>query len=137
MAQNMEHQNLDRELKADRDMEGIAGTAETVWEKTAAEMETAWEKVAVRKKTEMETTKKMVQAERTIAKMEKRMVETEMAVEATQKTAAVNEKTEWESLYQNRHNTCQTDGRMSLYNLKMKSRNRNLYTSDHFGIKRK
>jgi hypothetical protein len=33
------------------------------------------------------------------------------------KTATVNKKTKWESLYQNCHNIHQTDGRMILYNL--------------------
>jgi hypothetical protein len=35
----------------------------------------------------------------------------------------VNEKTEWESLYQNRRNTRQMDGRMILYNLKKRKTN--------------
>jgi hypothetical protein len=38
-------------------------------------------------------------------------------VKETRKIAAVNEKTKWESLYQNRRNIRQTDGRMVLYNL--------------------
>jgi hypothetical protein len=43
---------LDRKLKAERDMERIAGTADT-----------AWEKAAVGKKTEMETGKTTAQTE--------------------------------------------------------------------------
>jgi hypothetical protein len=35
---------------------------------------------------------------------------------------AVNEKMKWESSYQNCHNTCQTDSRMILYNLKQKKK---------------
>jgi hypothetical protein len=36
---------------------------------------------------------------------------------------AVNEKMEWESLYQNHCNTHQTDSRTILYNLKKKEMN--------------
>jgi hypothetical protein len=35
----------------------------------------------------------------------------------------VNKKMEGESLYQNCHNTCQTDGRTILYTLKQKKTN--------------
>jgi hypothetical protein len=63
------HQNLGRKLKAEWDTEGIVGTAET-----------AWEKAAVGTKTEMETEKKTTQMEKTMAKMEKRMVETRQTV---------------------------------------------------------
>jgi hypothetical protein len=73
MAQNTEEeergteqQNLDRKLNAEQDMEGITGTAETVWEKAAAETETAWEKAAVGKKMEMA---------KTTAQITKRMAE--------------------------------------------------------------
>jgi hypothetical protein len=55
--QGTEHQNLDKKLNAERDMERIAGMVET-----------AWEKVAMGKKTEM--AKKT-----TTAQMEKRTVE--------------------------------------------------------------
>jgi hypothetical protein len=58
------------------------------------------------------------------AAMEKRAAETEETLEQMQKTVAVNEKTEWESLYQNHHNTHQTDGRTILYTLKKKKMNR-------------
>jgi hypothetical protein len=107
MAQNTEHQNLDQKLNAERDTERIAGTVETVWEKAAAEMETAWEKTA----------KTMVQTEKGTAEMRKRTVK-------TWKTVKVNKKTEGGSLYQNRHNTRQTDGRTILYTLKQKETNR-------------
>jgi hypothetical protein len=40
MAQNVEHQNLDWKLNAEQDMEGIAGTAEIVWEKMAVGTQT-------------------------------------------------------------------------------------------------
>jgi hypothetical protein len=53
-------------------MEGIVGTAETVWEKAA-----------VGTKTEMETEKKTMLMEKTMAKMEKRTVETKQTVEET------------------------------------------------------
>jgi hypothetical protein len=112
MAQNVEHQNLDRKLKAELGMEGIVGMAETTWEKTA-----------VGTQMEMETEKKTVQAEKTMAKMEKRTVEMEKTVEGTRKTAAANEKTEWESLYQNRCNTHPMAGRTILYNSKKKKTN--------------
>jgi hypothetical protein len=102
--QGAEHQNLDKKLNVEWDMERTAGMAET-----------AWEKVAVEKKIEMEMTK-------TMAWTEKRMVKTEKTVEGTRKTAVVNENTKWESLYQNCHNTRQTDGRMILYNLKQKKK---------------
>jgi hypothetical protein len=107
---------LDRKLKAEQDMEGSAGTVETSWENTAVGTETAWE-------IETETEKKTAQTEKTTAKTEKRTVETEKTVEGTRKTVVVNKKTEWESLYQNHHNTCQTDGRTILYNLKKKKLN--------------
>jgi hypothetical protein len=55
--------------------------------------------------------------------MEKRTAEMEESVGRTQKTMAVNEKMEWESLYQNCHNTCQTDGRIILYKLKKRKMN--------------
>jgi hypothetical protein len=122
MARNAGHQNLDRKLKVEWDTEGITGMVETAWEKTAVgtetvwEMETAWEKAAVGIKMEMGTEKKTAQTEKTTAKMEKRMVEMEKTVEGTWKTA-VNKKTEWESLYQNRCTTRQTDGRTILYDL--------------------
>jgi hypothetical protein len=51
------------------------------------------------------------------SKMEKRMVEMKQTAKGARKTTAVNEKTEWESLYQNCCNTHQTDGRTILYNL--------------------
>jgi hypothetical protein len=60
-------------------------------------------------KTEMEIAKTMAQMEKTM--------------EGTRKTAAVNEKMEWESLYQNCCNTRQTDSRMILYNVKQKKTN--------------
>jgi hypothetical protein len=47
----------------------------------------------------------------------KRMVKTRKTVKETRKIAAVNEKMKWESLYQNRRNIHQTDGRTILYNL--------------------
>jgi hypothetical protein len=124
MARNAEHQNLDRKSKVEWDMEGIVGTAETAWEKTAAGMETAWEKAAVGTKTETETEKKTAQTKKTTETTEKRIVETEKTVEGTRQTAAVNEEMEWKSLYQNRRNTCQTDGRTILYTLKKKKTNR-------------
>jgi hypothetical protein len=124
MAQNAEHQNLDRKLKAEWDTEGIAGTAETAWEKMAVGMETAWEKAVVGKKTETETEKTMAQMEKTMVEMQKRTVGTQKTAEGTRKTTVVNEKTEWESLYQNHHNTHQMDGRTILYNLKQKKTNR-------------
>jgi hypothetical protein len=40
----------------------------------------------------------------------------------TRKTSAVNQKTEGESLYQNRHNTRHTDGRTIPYTLKKKKK---------------
>jgi hypothetical protein len=45
-------------------------------------------------------------------------------VKVTRKTAGVNKKMEGGSLYQNRHNTRQTDGRTILYTLKQKKTNR-------------
>jgi hypothetical protein len=78
--------------------------------------ETVWEKVAVGEKTETETKK-------TMAQMEKRMVNMRKTAEGTRKTAVVNKKTEGESLYQNRRNTHQTDGRTILYTLKKKKLN--------------
>jgi hypothetical protein len=104
----MEHQDLDRKLKAERDMEGIMGTAETAWEKAVVG-------------NEMEKT--TAQMEKTTVEMQKRMGMTKQTAEGTRKTAVVNEKTEWESLYQNHHNTRQTDGRTILYNLKKKKMN--------------
>jgi hypothetical protein len=68
--------------------------------------------------------KKTTQTEKTTAKMEKRMVETKQTVEGTWKTTMVNKKMEWEFLYQNHHNTRQTDGRMILYNSKKGKMNR-------------
>jgi hypothetical protein len=111
MAQNVEHQNLDRKLKVEWDTENIAGTAET-----------AWEKMAVEKKTEIETEKAMAQMEKTMVETQKRTAETGQTAEGTQKTTVVNEKMEW-SLYQNHRNTRQTDGRTILYNLKKKKLN--------------
>jgi hypothetical protein len=87
----VEHQNLDRKLKAEWNMEGSVGIVGT-----------AWEKAAVGPKMEMEMEKKT---------MWKRTAVTE------------NEKTEWESLYQNRCNTRQMDGRTILYNLKKRKTN--------------
>jgi hypothetical protein len=52
-----------------------------------------------------------------------RTVKTRKTVKGTRKTMAVNKKTEGESLYQNHHNTCQTDGRTILYTLKKKKLN--------------
>jgi hypothetical protein len=69
--------------------------------------------------TEME--KKMGQTKKTTAKTEKRTVEMRQTVEGTRKTAAANKKMEWESLYQNHHNTHQMDSRTILYNLKKKT----------------
>jgi hypothetical protein len=119
MAQNaeqegwgVEHQNLDKKLKVEQDMERIVGLAET-----------AWGKAAVGNKTETETNKTTAQMEKKIVETQKRTVGTEKTVEGTRKTAVVNEKTEWGSLYQNRRNTRQTDGRMILYNLKKKKLN--------------
>jgi hypothetical protein len=96
MAQNaeqegwgVEHQNLDKKLNAEWDMERIAGMAET------AKMAEMW----------------------------KRMVKMRKIAEGTRKTAVVNKKTKGESLYQNRHNTHQMDGRSILYNLKQKKLN--------------
>jgi hypothetical protein len=93
-------------------MERIVGMAET-----------AWEKAAVGNKTEMETKKTTVQTEKKMVETQKRTVGMEKTVEGTRRTAAVNEKTEWGSLYQNRRNTRQTDGRTILYNLKKKKLN--------------
>jgi hypothetical protein len=62
------------------------GMAETAWEKAAVGMETETEKKTTQKRT---------------AEMEKRTAAMEKTVEGTRKTTAVNEKTEWESLYQN------------------------------------
>jgi hypothetical protein len=97
----MEYQNLHKKLNAEWDTERITGTAET-----------AWEKVAVGKKTE--TAKTTAQTEKRTVEMWKRMINMWKTAEETQKTAVVNK---WESLYQNRHNTRQMDGRMILYNL--------------------
>jgi hypothetical protein len=83
--------------------------------------ETAWEKAAVGKKTEM--AKIMAQTEKRTVETQKRTVKTWKTTERTRKTAVVNKKTEGESLYQNRHNTHQTDGRTILYNLKQKKLN--------------
>jgi hypothetical protein len=74
--------------------------------------------------TEMEMEKTMVRTEKTTGETQKRKVKTEKTMEGTQKTAAVNEKMKWESLYQNRRNTHQMDGRTILYNLKQKKTNR-------------
>jgi hypothetical protein len=52
------------------------------------------------------------------------MVNMRKTVTGTRKTARVNKKTEGGSLYQNRHNTRQTDGRTILYTLKKKKLNR-------------
>jgi ABC-type Fe3+-citrate transport system substrate-binding protein len=90
-------------------------------EESVGTVETVWEKMAVGTKTEME--KKMTQTEKTTAKTEKRMVETQQTIEGTRETIVVNEKTEWEYLYQNRCNIRQTDGRMILYNLKKRKMN--------------
>jgi hypothetical protein len=109
---DVEQQNLDRKLNAERDTERIAGTAETAWEKTA-----------VGNKMEMEKNKTTVQAEKRTARMRKRTVKMRKTVKGIRKTAAVNEKMEGESLYQNRHNTHQTDGRTILYTLKKKKLN--------------
>jgi hypothetical protein len=81
-----------------------------VWEKVAVGKKTAWEKAAVGNKTETEKKKIKTRTEKTM--------------EGTWKTVVVNEKTEWESLYQNHCNTRQTDGRIILYNLKQKKMNR-------------
>jgi hypothetical protein len=114
-----EHQNLDRKLQVERDTEGIARTVETVWEKAAVGKKTETEM----EKTMAQMEKTIVEMQKTIVEMQKRMVETKQIAEGTQKTTVVNEKTEWESLYQNRHNTRQTDGRTILYNLKKKKTN--------------
>jgi hypothetical protein len=103
---------LDRKLKVEQDMERIAGMVET-----------SWEKAAVGKKTEMEMEKTTAQTEKTVVETQKRMVMTKQTAEWTRKTAVVNEKTEWESLYQNHCNTRQMDGRTILYNLKQKKMN--------------
>jgi hypothetical protein len=94
--------NLDKKSNAEWDTERIAGMAET-----------AWERAAVGEKMETEMTK-------TTARVEKRTVKTEKTVDRTQKTVVVNEKTKWESLYQNCCNARQTDGRMILCNFKQK-----------------
>jgi cytochrome c5 len=64
----------------------------------------------VGKKTEMAKKTTTAQTEKIMVEARKRMVNTRKTAEETRKTAAVNKKTEGESLYQNRCNTCQTDG---------------------------
>jgi hypothetical protein len=88
MAQNAEHQNLDRKLKAEQDTERIAGTAETARQKAAVGTETVWEKAAVGKKTETETEMKMTR-KRTI-ETGKRTAAMENIVEETHQTMVVN-----------------------------------------------
>jgi hypothetical protein len=56
----MEHQDLGRELKAEQDMEGIVGTVEAAWEKTAVGTQTETEmgkRMAATEKTVEETWK--------------------------------------------------------------------------------
>jgi hypothetical protein len=101
---------LNKKLNAEWDTERITGTAET-----------AWEKAAVGKKTEVAKT--MAQTEKGMAEMRKRTVKMWKTTEGTRKTAGVNKKTEGGSLYQNRRNTRQTDGRTILYILKKKKLN--------------
>jgi hypothetical protein len=96
---------LDKKLNAEWDMERIVGMAETAWEKAAA-----------RNKTEMEMAMTTVQTEKRIINMQK-------TAEGTWKTVVVNKKMEEESLYQNHHNTHQTDGRTILYTVKKKKLN--------------
>jgi hypothetical protein len=103
---------LDWKLNAEQDTERIAGTAETAWEKTAAG-----------NKMETEKNKTTAQAEKRTARTRKQMVKMQKTVKGIRKTVAVNEKTEGESLYQNRRNTRQTDGRTILYTLKKKKLN--------------
>jgi hypothetical protein len=61
--------------------------------------------------------KEMAQTMKRTAEMRKQMVKMQKQMVKTWKTAVVNKKTEGESLYQNRRNTHQTDGRTILYNL--------------------
>jgi hypothetical protein len=125
MAQNTEQegrgtewQNLNKKLNAERDTERIAGTAETAWEKAAVgkKMETA--------KTMVQTTKRTAEMWKQTVKMQKQTVKARKKAVGTQKTSAVNKKMEGESLYQNRRNTHQTDGRTIPYTLKKKKLNR-------------
>jgi hypothetical protein len=108
---------LDKKLNAERDTERIAGTVET-----------AWEKVAVGKKTEMakttaQTTKRMAETQKQMVRMRKQTVKARETAVGTWKTLVVNKKTEGGSLYQNHHNTRQTDGRTILYTLKKEKLN--------------
>jgi hypothetical protein len=82
--------------------------------------EIAWEKTAVGNKMETEKNKTTAQAEKRMARTRKQTVKMRKTVKGIRETAAVNEKTEGESLYQNRRNTRQTDGRTILYTLKKK-----------------
>jgi hypothetical protein len=117
MAQNAEHQNVDKKLNVERDTERIVGTAET-----------AWEEVAVGKKMEMakttvQTMKRTAETRKQTVKMQKQTVKARKTAVGTRKTSAVNKKTEVESLYQNRRNTHQMDGRTILYTLQKKKLN--------------
>jgi hypothetical protein len=66
------------------------------------------------------TTKRTAETRKQMVKMRKQMVKARKTTVGTRKTSAVNKKTEGESLYQNCHNTRQTDGRTILYTLKKK-----------------
>jgi hypothetical protein len=124
--QDAEQQNLDQKLNVERDMERIVGTAEMAWEKMAVgnKMETEKNKTTAQaEKRTARTRKQMVKMRKQTVKMRKQTVKARKKAVGTQKTSSVNQKTEGESLYQNRRNTRQTDGRTILYTLKKKKLN--------------
>jgi hypothetical protein len=90
-------------------------------ERITGMVETVWEKAAVGKK--MEMAKTMAQTTKRTAETQKQTVKVRKKAVGTRKISVVNMKTEGESLYQNRRNTRQTDGRTILYTLKKKKLN--------------